>query len=55
MHPAKRLVLVLHWYVDLPLEEIAAITGTSTRGAETRLTRAKQELRRRMEAHRGRD
>ena len=54
MHPAKRLVLVLHWYVDLPLEEIAAISGTSVRGAETRLSRAKEELRRRLEDHSGR-
>src|ERR1700747_2247234 len=25
----KRLALVLHWYLDLPLEEIALITGRS--------------------------
>ncbi len=54
MAPAKRLVLVLHWYLDLPLEEIAAIAGTSLHGAESRLLRATQELKRRMEAHRGR-
>lgn len=54
MDPAKRLVLVLHWYLDLPLDEIAAITGTSLHGAESRLSRATQELKRRMEAHRGR-
>jgi len=51
MDPAKRLVLVLHWYLDLPLDEIAAITGTSPHGAESRLLRATQELKRRMEAH----
>jgi len=50
----KRLVLVLHWYLDLPVNEIAAITGLSLRGAETRLLRATNELRKRMEAHRGR-
>ena len=50
----KRLVLVLHWYLDLPLEEIAGITGLGLRGAETRLSRATNELKRRMEAHRGR-
>jgi RNA polymerase sigma-70 factor, ECF subfamily len=54
MEPAKRLVLVLHWYLDLPLEDIAAITGTSVHGAESRLLRATHELKRRMEAHRGR-
>jgi len=51
---AKRLVLVLHWYLDLPVEEIAAVTGTSVHAAESRLLRATQELKRRMEAHRGR-
>jgi len=54
MDPAKRLVLVLHWYLDLPLDEIAAVTGTSVHGAESRLLRATHELKRRMEAHRGR-
>ncbi|HEX3508248.1 MAG TPA: RNA polymerase sigma factor [Candidatus Dormibacteraeota bacterium] len=54
MDPAKRLVLVLHWYLDLPLEEIAVITGSSVHGVESRLLRAKQELKRRMEVQRGR-
>jgi len=54
MDPDKRLVLVLHWYLDLPVDEIAGITGLSARGAETRLRRATNELRKRMEAHRGR-
>jgi len=50
----KRLVLVLHWYLDLPVSEIAAIVGISVHGAESRLLRATNELKRRMEAHRGR-
>src|ERR1700674_1186665 len=54
MDADKRLVLVLHWYLDLPVDEIATIIGISLRGAETRLLRATQELRKRMEAHRGR-
>src|SRR4029077_2278977 len=54
MDPAKRLVLVLHWYLDLPLEEIAAVAGTSIHGAESRLLRATKELKRRMEGNRGR-
>ncbi len=54
MSADKRLVLVLHWYLDLPVDEIAAITGITPRGAETRLLRATTELRKRMEAHRGR-
>ena len=54
MDAAKRMVLVVHWYLDLPLDEIAAITGSSVHGAESRLLRATQELKRRMEAQRGR-
>jgi RNA polymerase sigma-70 factor (ECF subfamily) len=54
MDPDKRLVLVLHWYLDLPVDEIASTLGISPRGAETRLLRATNELRKRMEAHRGR-
>jgi len=54
MDPPKRLVLVLHWYLDLPLEEIAAIAGTSIHATESRLLRATHELKRRMEGKRGR-
>lgn len=54
MDAQKRLVLVLHWYLDLPLAEIAVVTGTSLHAAESRLLRATQELKRRMEVHRGR-
>jgi len=54
MDPAKRLVLVLRWYLDLPLDEIATVIGISVDGAESRLLRATNELKKRMEAHRGR-
>lgn len=54
MQPDKRLVLVLHWYLDLPLQEIAAVAGTSVHAAESRLLRATQELKRRMEVRGGR-
>jgi RNA polymerase sigma-70 factor (ECF subfamily) len=53
MDPKKRLTLVLHWYLDLPLEEVAAITGSTVHAAESRLQRGIQELRQRMEGHRG--
>lgn len=53
MDEPKRLVLVLHWYLDLPLGEIAAVTGTSVHAAESRLLRATQDLKRRMEAGSG--
>jgi RNA polymerase sigma-70 factor (ECF subfamily) len=49
----KRLALVLHWYLDLPLEEVAAITGSSIHAVEGRVRRGMQELRQRMEEHRG--
>jgi RNA polymerase sigma factor (sigma-70 family) len=45
----KRLVLVLHWYLDLPLTEIAVITGASVHAVEARLHRGVRELRRRLE------
>src|ERR1700730_2205927 len=54
MDPAKRLVLGLYWYLDLAVDEIADIIGTSADGAESRLRRATTDLKRRMEAHRGR-
>ena len=54
MDADKRLVLVLHGYLDLPVSEIAKITGISVHGAESRLTRATQEFKRRMEARSGR-
>jgi RNA polymerase sigma factor (sigma-70 family) len=49
----KRLALVLHWYLDLPLEEIATITGSSVHAVEGRLQRGIHELRQRVEEHSG--
>ena len=48
----KRLVIVLRWYLDLSLEDISSVTGSSVHAVEARLHRAMNELRRRME---GRD
>ena len=45
-----RLVLVLRWYLDLPLEEIAVITHSSPHAVESRLYRGLDLMRRRMEA-----
>jgi len=45
-----RLVLVLRWYLDLPVEEIARATGLSVHAVESRLTRATRELRKRLQA-----
>jgi RNA polymerase sigma-70 factor (ECF subfamily) len=47
----KRLALVLRWYLDLPLEEIAAITGSSVHAVEGRVQRGMHELRQRLEGH----
>jgi RNA polymerase sigma factor (sigma-70 family) len=49
----KRLALVLHWYLDLPLEEVAAITGSSVHAVEGQVQRGMHELRQRMKEHRG--
>ena len=49
----KRLALVLHWYLDLPVDEIAAITRSSAHAVEGQLHRGMHELRHRMEGRRG--
>lgn len=49
----KRLALVLHWYLDLPLEEVAAITGSSIHAVEGQVQRGIHELRQLMEGHLG--
>ena len=49
----KRLALVLHWYLDLPLDEIASITGSSVHAVEGQVQRGMHELRQRMEEQRG--
>jgi RNA polymerase sigma factor (sigma-70 family) len=49
----KRLALVLHWYLDLPLDEIATITGSSVHAVEGQVQRGMNELRQRMKELRG--
>jgi RNA polymerase sigma-70 factor, ECF subfamily len=51
-HDLKASVL-LHHYEHLSYREIAAITGCSERGVETRLYRARQQLRRLLSGHFG--
>lgn len=41
----KRLVVVLHYWLDLPLEEIAGVLGVPFGTVASRLARAKAELR----------
>lgn len=41
----RRLLLVLHWYLDLPVAEIAAITRTSEDSVKSELSRAVGQLR----------
>jgi RNA polymerase sigma-70 factor (ECF subfamily) len=45
-----RTVLILHYYHDLPLDEVAMIVGLSPAGAKTRLYRAIAQLRPHMQA-----
>jgi RNA polymerase sigma-70 factor (ECF subfamily) len=44
LRPDQRLVVVLYFYLDLPLEEIATITSTSLAAARGRLYRGIREL-----------
>jgi RNA polymerase sigma factor (sigma-70 family) len=41
----RRLLLVLHWYLDLPVTEVAAITGSSEDAVKSELSRAVGQLR----------
>jgi len=45
----QRTVLTLHYYVDLPLEEVAAITKQSLAAVRSQIYRALQKLRRNLE------
>jgi RNA polymerase sigma-70 factor (ECF subfamily) len=42
---AQRLVLVLHFYLDLPFDQIGATIGTSEQAAKSRVYRALRHLR----------
>ena len=41
----RRLLLVLHWYLDLPVAEVATITGSSEDAVKSELSRAVGQLR----------
>jgi RNA polymerase sigma-70 factor (ECF subfamily) len=41
----QQAAIVLHFYVDLPLEEVAAALGLSVPGTKTRINRALRRLR----------
>ena len=44
----SRLVLVLRWYLDLPVDEVARASGLSVHATESRLTRAIRTLRKEL-------
>jgi len=46
---AKRVVIVLHYWLDLPLDEIAGVLGLPVGTVASRLARAKAELRTALE------
>jgi RNA polymerase sigma-70 factor (ECF subfamily) len=48
----KRVVIVLHYWLDLPLEEIAGVLGLPIGTVASRLARAKVELRQVLEESR---
>jgi RNA polymerase sigma-70 factor (ECF subfamily) len=41
----QRLVLILHYYLDLPFEDVAAVVGVSVEAAKSRIYRTVRELR----------
>jgi RNA polymerase sigma-70 factor, ECF subfamily len=45
LSPDERLPLVLHFYLDLPLDEVARTLGVSTSAAKSRVYRAAKRLR----------
>ena len=45
LSPEERLPLVLHFYLDLPLDEVARTLGVSTSAAKSRIYRAAKRLR----------
>ena len=45
LSPAERLPLVLHFYLDLPLDEVARTLGISSTAAKSRIYRAAKRLR----------
>jgi RNA polymerase sigma-70 factor (ECF subfamily) len=45
LRPEDRLPLVLHFYLDLPLDEVARTLGVSEAAAKSRIYRAAQRLR----------
>ena len=47
---AQRLVLALHYYLDLPIDEVAATLGVSKSAAKSRVIRAVRALRPALEA-----
>jgi RNA polymerase sigma-70 factor (ECF subfamily) len=45
LSPDERIPLVLHFYLDLPLDEVARTLGVSTSAAKSRIYRAAKRLR----------
>ncbi len=45
LRPDERLPLFLHFYLDMPFEEVGVVLGLSAAGAKTRVYRAAKKLR----------
>jgi RNA polymerase sigma-70 factor (ECF subfamily) len=45
LKPEERLPLVLHFYLDLPLDEVARTLGVSPAAAKSRIYRTAKRLR----------
>ena len=49
LSPAQRAAVFLHYHADLPVSEVAALTGSSVVAVKVRLHRARQALRTALE------
>ena len=45
LQEVERLILVLHFYLDLPLDEVGRVVGLSTEAVKSRMYRATRSLR----------
>jgi RNA polymerase sigma-70 factor, ECF subfamily len=50
LSPAHRVVVFLHYYADLPVSEVAALTGSTRTAVKVQLHRARRALRGALEA-----
>ena len=55
LSPPHRVVVFLHYHADLPVSEIATLTGSSVTAVKVRLHRARRQLRAALDQGQGSD